>query len=110
MAPAVLGDDHGPMSPILIRCTVHRDLSHEAFADWLDRRRAELTRGPGGLRHVNAGRLGSATWVLELHAARPDDPGFESGANDLLADLALLGMQPDVYVPAPAGMALTAAA
>lgn len=98
------------MSPILIRCTVHRDLSHEAFADWLDRRRAELTRGPGGVRHVNASRLGAATWVLELHGTRPGDTGFERSASHLLADLSLLGMRPDVYVAAGQPAGVTAAA
>ncbi|HEU4657614.1 MAG TPA: hypothetical protein VFR97_08825 [Capillimicrobium sp.] len=91
------------MAPILIRCTVHRDLSHHAFSDWLDRRRAELTRQPRGLRHVNASRLGSATWVLELHGTRPHDPDFETAAKHLFADLSLLGMRPDVYVPWSAG-------
>lgn len=89
------------MSPILIRCTVHRDLSHDAFSDWLDRRRPQLTGGTGGVRHVNAGRLGTATWVLELHGNRADDPELRRAVEHLLADLSLLGMRPALYEPRP---------
>ena len=91
------------MSPILIRCTTHRQLSHQDFATWLEGRRADLVAPGGGVRHVNAGRLGTAAWVLELHGAPGDGPVLDAAASRLFADLCLLGTRPTVFRPAEAG-------
>lgn len=85
------------MPTLLIRCTLHRDLTHRAFADWIDERRSTLTRETSALRHINAGRLGVAGWAVELHGAPGRTPELEAIAGDLVGDLRLLGLKPVVY-------------
>lgn len=91
------------MTPILIRCTTHRQLSHEDLAAWIDARRAGLVATGRGVRHVNAGRLGTATWVLELHGSPGDEADLDAAASALFADLCLLGTRPTVFAPVAAG-------
>jgi len=101
MGTAHRAHDHAAMSTILVRCSVHPQLSHEAFSGWLEQRCRELSGDPGGVNHVRAGRLGPDEWVIELRGPRRDDDEFESAARHFVADLSLLGMRPAVFVATP---------
>jgi hypothetical protein len=91
------------MTTILVRCSVHAELSHDAFSAWLERRRGELAGETGELREIEARRLGQDELMIELHCAA--DPGDDSASGaavqDFVVDLKLLGMSPTVYVTAP---------
>jgi hypothetical protein len=89
------------MALVLIRCTTHREMSRTVFEEWLSRRRADLTVAGSGVRHLDAAPLGAATWILELHGAPGRDDDLVEAARNLLGDLALLGMRPQPFAPAP---------
>jgi hypothetical protein len=87
------------MSTILVRCSVHPEVSHEAFCEWLERRRTQLTEDAGAIRGVVARRLGERELLLEVHCEPDlrDDDGLGTAMRHFAADLTLLGMRPAVY-------------
>jgi hypothetical protein len=94
------------MTTILVRCSVHAELSHDAFSAWLDRRLRELDGGISRLREIQVRRLGQDELMIELHCSV--DPGDDSAlgatVQDFVVDLRLMGMKPTVYVTAPTAL------
>jgi len=90
------------MKTIMVRCSVHARLSHDAFYAWLERRRRMIGEA-GVLRAVEARRLGGHDLVIELDCEPPldCDSELDSVVQDFVVDLQLMGMSPTVYVPSP---------
>jgi hypothetical protein len=91
------------MTTILVRCSVHADLSHDAFSTWLEGRRHEFGGETAGCRAIEARRLGQDELMIELHceAGVGEDTGSDAAVRDFVVDLKLLGMRPTMYVSAP---------
>jgi hypothetical protein len=87
------------MTTILVRCSVHAQLTHDAFSVWLERRRRGMGRATGGVRAVEARRLGDQDLVIELHCGPGDDVRSSPVVRDFIGDLQLMGMGPRVYLP-----------
>lgn len=91
------------MTTILVRCSVHAQLSHEAFFSWLERRRCRMSGEAGVLGALEARQLGDHELVIELDCEPPydGDTELDSVVQDFVVDLQLMGMSPTVYVPSP---------
>ena len=87
------------MPTLLIRCSLHAALSHEAFGDWVRARRDELLEA-SSVEDLHAARLDETSWVLSLDVGEASDAAAEE-VHMLVGDLRLLGLEPAVYSPAP---------
>jgi hypothetical protein len=82
----------GRMPTLLIRCSLHAALSHEAFGDWVRGRRDELLEAPS-VDDLHAARLDDTSWMLTLDVPRESDAATEE-VHMLVGDLRLLGLEP----------------
>ncbi len=89
------------MSTMLIRCSLHDELTHEQFRDWIRGRRDEIIGDGSAVTAVHAARMAGSTWIVELDLA-PESR--ESGAGSrgdavasLYGDLRLLGLKPVLF-------------
>jgi hypothetical protein len=95
------------MTTILVRCTLHAQLTHEAFSEWLERRRCDMGGEAEAVRAVEARRLGDRELVVELRCGpgAGDDTERSAVVREFIGDLQLMGMAPKVWVPEPTGRA-----
>jgi len=88
------GEDRA-MPSLLIRCSPHDELSHDAFRTWVRERCAQLD----AVADLRTARLSETAWVLHVELDEPPGANGEHDVSDLLGDLRLLGLDPLLYRP-----------